>query len=546
MNVLSRTLGRVVGSPWPRIFRLGAVVLAAMLAPAATARADDASPPAGPAQSSEDKKGGVPDSLSLDPATPQVAALPGGVTPAFGQKAFNEGEWRFDYHGLLTAPLNAGINSRQAQPGQTAPVVQPGQSSTVLHAPPVVPDDLETFSHTGVVPTTYAQLNLSEGNGTVSANLSILARQANVSESFLEPSSQLGISDAFLTILPDVGPNVRLRAIVGAFTSRYGSTGEYDEGRYGTPLIARINGSGEQVSARMRVHDFTVLLEQGIQGQTNTAGANVTPDVWNDFANPAEGTTFVNHLHAGLGYRSLATLGVHFITAWSQDDRATGTLAPDGNITILASDLRVTMRRFGHFYAAVSHTEATHAYTVSRIIGVLNTPGGPGLVDNYLGPGGDGTGSLTTVGGQYDLSLGRLVSYPVAFTPDGPDVVVSVFGMATHVTSAVPFVDGVYGNGVTKAKVGAEATYGVLPWLAVSARFDQVTPNVDDARYSFAVISPRIILRTGWTATDQVVLQYSHWIDGSLATVRTGAPPVDNVRIVPDTDMVSLAASMWW
>ena len=524
---------------------VGPLVLVAIVGSIARARADDTSAAAA-GQGQEEKKGGVPDSLSLDPATPQVGALPGGVTPAFGQRAFDDHEWRFDYHGLLTAPLNAGINARQAQPGQTAPVVQPGQSSTVLHAPPVVPDDLETFSHTGVVPTTYAQLNLSEGNGIVAANLSILARQANVSESFLEPSSQLGISDAFLSILPDVGRNVRLRVVVGAFTSRYGSTGEYDEGRYGTPLIARINGSGEQVSARMRLHDFTVLLEQGIQGQTNKAGANVTPDVWNDFANPAEGTTFVNHLHAGLGYRSLATLGVHFISAWSQDDRATGTLAPDGNITILASDLRITMRRFGHFYAAVSHTDATHAYTVSRIIGVLNTPGGPGLVDNYLGSGGDGTGSLTTVGGQYDLSLGRLVSYPVPFTPDGPDVVVSAFGMATHVTSSVPLEGGVYGNGVTKAKVGVEATYSVLPWLAFSARFDQVTPNVDDARYSFAVISPRVILRTGWTATDQVVLQYSHWVNGSLTTVRSGDPPVDNVRIFPDTDMLSLAASMWW
>ncbi len=518
-----------------RRLALGALGPIAVMALAGVAHADDA-----------DKKGGVPDSLSLDPSTPQVAALPGGVTPAFGQKSFADGEWRFDYHGLLTAPLNAGINARQGQPGQTAPVVQPGQSTTVLHAPPVVPDDLETFSHTGVVPTTYAQLNLSEGNGIVSANLSILAQQANVSESFLEPASQLGISDAFLSILPDVGSNVRLRAIVGAFTSRYGATGEYDEGRYGTPLIARINGSGEQVSARVRVHEFTILLEQGIQGQTNKAGSNITPDVWNDFANPAEGTTFVNHLHAGLGYRSLATLGVHFISAWSQDDRATGTLAPDGNIRILATDLRVTMRRYGHFYAAVSRTDATHAYTVSRIISVLNTPGGPGLANDYFGASGDATGSLTTVGGQYDLSLGRLTSYPVPFTPDGPDVVVSAFGLATHVTSSVPLQGGMYGNGVTKMKAGVEATYSVLPWLAFSGRFDQVSPNVDDARYSFAVLSPRVILHTGWTATDQVVLQYSHWVYGGLATVRAGAPPVDNVQIRPDPDMVSLAASMWW
>ncbi|MBV9947025.1 MAG: hypothetical protein JOZ69_09265, partial [Myxococcales bacterium] len=143
---------------------------------------------------------------TLDPSSPQATALPGGMTPAFGQRSLSSQDWRFDFHGLVTAPLNAGFNRR--------PNAGSGQSTTVLHAPPVVPDDFETFSHTGVVPTTYAQLNLSDGNNVVSANVSILARQANVSESFLEPSSQLGISDAFLSYLPQLGESVKMRIIV--------------------------------------------------------------------------------------------------------------------------------------------------------------------------------------------------------------------------------------------------------------------------------------------------------------------------------------------
>src|SRR4029079_18258495 len=47
--------------------------------------------------------------LSLDPTTPQVATLPGGVTPAYGRRSQSEGEWRFDFHGLLLAPLPNGI-----------------------------------------------------------------------------------------------------------------------------------------------------------------------------------------------------------------------------------------------------------------------------------------------------------------------------------------------------------------------------------------------------------------------------------------------------
>src|SRR6185295_9977201 len=179
-----------------------------------------------------------------------------------------------------------------------------------------------------------------------------------------------------------------------------------------------------------------------------------------------------------------------------------------------------------------------------------------GLMNNYLGSeadGGDGTGSLTTVGGQYDLSLGRLISYPVPFTA-GPDVFVSVFGMVTRVSSAVSRFDA-----LTRFKYGAEATYSLLPWFAVSARYDRVSPATTmgalppsasssgaDDRFAFATLSPRLIFRTGWTATDQVVLQYTHWMNGAFTTVRTGAPPREDSRIFPDKDTLSLSASMWW
>jgi hypothetical protein len=48
-------------------------------------------------------------------------------------------------------------------------------------------------------------------------------------------------------------------------------------------------------------------------------------------------------------------------------------------------------------------------------------------MDNYLGRRVAAPGTLLTVGGQYDLSIGRLVSYPVPFSGDGPDLFVSLF-----------------------------------------------------------------------------------------------------------------------
>jgi hypothetical protein len=44
---------------------------------------------------------------------------------------------------------------------------------------------------------------------------------------------------------------------------------------------------------------------------------------------------------------------------------------------------------------------------------VLNASGGPGLITEYLGPASGGTGHITNIGGQYDLSLGTLLRHPV-------------------------------------------------------------------------------------------------------------------------------------
>jgi hypothetical protein len=228
------------------------------------------------------------------------------------------------------------------------------------------------------------------------------------------------------------------------------------------------------------------------------------------------------------------------MNAWTQDDRASQGKTPDGKIGILGADLRLSMARFGHLYFGASHVNADHSRSVGRIVEVLNTAGGPGLMTNYLGPNSGGTGKLLTFGGQYDLSLSRMMYYPDV-NGDGPDIVLSVFGMQTQVTSN----DAAY-DGVTKRKFGAEGAYSLLPWLATSVRFDHVQPDSRDNEKAFSIVSPRIIFRTKWRARDQVVLQYSRFINGSNVTIRDGYPAVDAPGIHPDKDMVSLTASMWW
>ena len=151
---------------------------------------------------------------------------------------------------------------------------------------------------------------------------------------------------------------------------------------------------------------------------------------------------------------------------------------------------------------------------------------GWGLMKNYFGPSSGGNGSLTTAGAQYDVSIGKLVRHPQAFSGYGPDVFLTAFGMFTHVTSNQAAF-----NGIDKLKYGAELTYSALSWLAFSGRYDRVVANTNDATKTFAIVSPRVIFRSDYNSQDQVTLQYSRWMYGSGVVVRDGYPPVDDPSI---------------
>src|SRR5262249_56402553 len=120
----------------------------------------------------------------------------------------------------------------------------------------------------------------------------------------------------------------------------------------------------------------------------------------------------------------------------------------------------------GHLYLAASRTKADHAAAVGRILEVLNTSSGRGLIDNYLGPQSGGNGTLFTLAAQYDVSVKSILRYPNVFDGQSTDLVLSLFGMQTAVTSNDPAYDG-----VTKRKLGGEAGVSILPWLAASMRF---------------------------------------------------------------------------
>jgi len=471
--------------------------------------------------------------LGLAPGAPQTSALPGGVSPAFGAAPTRAGDWRFDFHGFLTLPLRIGIGERE-NAGE-------GQKVTTLHAPPMIPGDFETFEYTSVVPDPWAQLNFSYGNPNVIANIIVAARTLSTAAGYFYPPDHLGINDAWLTFRLPASKSVLFNENVGAFSNRYGHMGEYDLGKYGTPLIARISGMGFTGTGVIEMGDVDLTFETGFQGQINKAPVGVEPAGWNGYADPNVGTSFAAHGHGAVGLFKKAQLGVHLIYTFVQDDRAGNVDQPDGNISVTGSDLRLTLGRYGHFFAGVAFTKATRSRPVSAVLRVLNAPGGPGLIEEYFGPESGGSGSLTTYGAQYDFSLGNFLRYPAKFDGTGPDVVASLFTIFTRVRS-----DDDQWDRVNKLKYGTEIAYSPLSWFAGALRYDRVIPDVDYDPRTTAIVTPRLIFRSDWNAQDQVVLQYSRYFNGSAATTVYGDPPVRDPSYDLDENVVSLSASMWW
>lgn len=479
--------------------------------------------------------------LGLAPGAPQITNVAGGITPAFGAPSESDQDWQFDFHGMVLLPLRMGINDR-------AGTVYIDQKKTVLHTPPLVPGNFETFEYTAVAPDPWVQLNFSYGNPTVIATVIVAARTVQNGESWFNAPDHIGVNDAFFTYHPRVHEAIHVNVNLGGFASHYGHMGEYDLGRQGTPLIARVSGMGATGTAIFDLeHDFQVVAEVGLQGQLTKTPIGIQPAAWNGYADPNVGSTFAVHGHTALGYMGKAQIGAHLIYAFAQDDRATPTTQPDGNISVLGLDARLTLGRYGHFYLGYGHTKADEARSVSGVLRVLNAAGGAGLADEYFGrdPEGRINGSLDVLGAQYDFSLGNFLQFPRNFQGKSPDLVGSLFGIYAATSSPVPALNGV-GDGVGKLKYGVEVGYSMLRWLALGGRFDRVLNDLDDDAQTHAIWTARAIFRSDFGARDQVTLQYSNYRSGSRVAVKDGQPPQRDYSIDPDNHVVSLMASMWW
>jgi hypothetical protein len=283
---------------------------------------------------------------------------------------------------------------------------------------------------------------------------------------------------------------------------------------------------------------LTVTLEHGIGAKFEPppliAGQPSTPYL--PYAGPVQqGGQLVHHAHAMLSIGDHVQIGAHYMSTWTDDARLADEV--DGRITTFGGDAKLIDSRFGDGYVGYARLNSRTPLRLGDGLEMIHSIAGWNLRDNYFGPSSTGSGSIDTVLFQYTLSMSKLLRYPEPFWGQGPDVLLSAFGMYNHVGSDDPMFTGAK----NKFKWGAEATYIPLTFMGVSLRYDNVQPDLDDSTLSFSALSPKIILRSQFVTHEQVIIQYTHYFYGDNVS-----PAWPAIGLLPDKDAFMIAAIMWW
>jgi hypothetical protein len=554
-----------------RIMTIGALAGTAFISVPAAAQIPPHAAPESTAHGDSGAAGGAdaPHGVSSGPA--DTSGAQGGSQ--FGPTA--ESNWKFSWNGYFRAPLRIGMGSRPQCPPGVSPAAQakndlaatqtalgaanaatvfngvycaaPGQGRTTFHSPYIPDDQYLAWNYTRQWEQAWAEVFLSYGNNTIKGTVgiqgydftdtSLLGNQA--------APAQFGIGQGWVTVTPTLplsGASMTWK--VGAFWEKFGMAGRYDGGPYDTYMFGRTHQMGEALSGQYVTGDLTFRLEHGFGAHLEMTpagipigGSQLSLTYYNSGATnnyppgASPGYTLLNHVHAGVAYKNTIDFNVHYMTAWSVDDREQGTLGsspaggttntvdssgqPDGSINVLGAEARVTAGNLGEVYLAYSHIDAKNVTTVGPAIEVLHSSGGGGhngangIYENFFNGVGNGTGSIDSVQVYYSdtFKLGFFANMRLA-----------LFGLYSSVSgtdaTSMNLLTGQPTAGTQKLKYGADLMVNPLPWLGIGARGDYVQPDSHDSSESFGVVSPKIVFRTSFMTHEEITAQYSHYWDG--------------------------------
>jgi hypothetical protein len=482
--------------------------------------------------------------LGLSPYVPRIGTLPSGLTPSYAVPKPSD-EWTFKWTGFMAASLQASTYQRRRP--------SPGQARTVFHVRPETIDEWSEFQSTRTVLDNWVEMNFVYGTSRVKATVSISTWNPTRPTSFYQMGSQNFINKMFLTFSPDPVAGIRLQLMAGYFDNAYGGLSQYGSGIYTNTIVGGPRGAtGENLVAEYDLSESLILIgEHGFQGgRQEKLPEDVVASQETGWDNPIWPSDYVHHAHLGLQLKGEPRIqgSIHYLTNWSQDDR---TALPyddpftrqineaepkDGRINVYGADARMISGTFGYLAAGVAYIQGRDVFTLRT----LDTYGGNGekLTNNWWGRETGGTGKLLVAGINYSVSIGKIVSYPVPFPGDGPDLNINTgFHIAKTWTDFEAF------NERVRHKYGLDAMYTFLSFAGVGLRVDRVVPSSKVPEETFHVVAPRLQFKSDWTSRDNLTLLYAKWFYGS-ETHKDGSDSRQMDRL--DDQLVALSFNMWW
>lgn len=483
-----------------------------------------------------------PYGLGLSPEAPNAGPAPGGRAPSFGTPT-ESNEWSFRLGGRIAGFEVVGVGEKPENPPA-------GYKGTPLHVPALIQGRQPFWPGAGL------SLYMQYGNPTVQATVNYFASMAGQElrgyySPFLGPTA----SQAYITYTPPAFGATRLQAKVGSFTEIYGGVGEWGWGIFG-PLLG-IRGYGEVVALETDVSPSTTLwFSHGINAVPAIPESIPRGDY---FPWVEQGmTSFVQHAHVGINYKSNYRLRLHFAQVNGTDEQtymSANDSMPvrDGRIRVLALESHALLDPFGHIGLSAAYYDLKSALSVNDGLwwGIDWTQGGREQVNKFLGTGSSGTGGtgkVLALSAQWDFSAARIMWHPRSFDGRSPDIKVHVAGIKYFTLDSEPApLVGPTGNiqsldthnsykGTGGYYLGTEVQYSVLSWLAFwlrgygESRYEP--PNrtllvmdvfglrtIQDNQYVTGAtplgpwwvysITPSVHFRSDWFSLDGIEIAYS-------------------------------------
>jgi hypothetical protein len=481
--------------------------------------------------------------LGLSPFAPTGPTLPGGATIPFSAPGDDSNDFAFKFSGYMSAALRLSAGHRDN--------ATPDQWTTTFAAPPRTPDIYGAIQGTNAPQGSWVELRFDYGNANVKSVVKLSTWKPTAGETWRENSSQNFLNEAFLVFTWPATSDLTVNWTIGAFRNIYGPLGQYGVGQYNAAIIGMPFGIGETLNMKYKLSStLSLIAEDGLMGRFSKVPIGAGPTVWNQDANPSLPSAWVHHAHLGLAIEREVpfVLGFHYLWNFAQDEREqvdnpkTPFLnegrRPDPRMTVLGADVRMINNYLGNAAIAVSYADASYAQLLTGL-SYYGSDTGDLLTKRLLGQQGGGTGKLLIAGFEYNFSLAKYLWHPQAYWGEGPDLILSLF---TNVGAVLESRDP-YFDGRKLYKLGGEATYRFVSWMAISGRYDHVAPNSKDLLESFDVISPKLIFRSSWNSHEQVNLSYTRWLYGAHTH---GEAPNDYTHMQLDNQMFALTFGMWW